>query len=236
MSGMGGGLPSRRGRQVAGQVSKIILGDQDAPKRLGKLLKDRRVELGYMNIPAFYQARVVAAGRKDQIGERFCRVIEDGSQRGRHKSESLKIAAIVYGVTEESIYDVLERRGEKLETTDRAPGLPAAPPVVPPPAGGMNPAETAEARLFIDRIVGILHQWELRYVARYAQAHPDVNPDTIPVPVPPGGELFVPGSRDARDWDSWKARGIPRDEMVWFLAYIWSAQARGQGHSSGNAS
>jgi hypothetical protein len=128
--------------------------------------------------------------------------------------------APAYGVTPESIGHALE--GGQLVPLGDSPaqaGHPAPPPPAdtpPTPAAlllALGPEMAARAQPYAREINRELRRW----TAEYAQEHPGVPFDDIPLP--PGKDLFGDGTYEAQSWDLHSAE-LPEDELVGLIAAL----------------
>ena len=195
------------------------MGDEQTWTLLGELLRKRREELGYRYIPPFWRERAERAGHGEKISERTIRDLENNSRPefGTFTGGTLSLAARIYGVTRASMDAVAAGEAREL--------MPAPAGAAPPPAPArrvpswMTPDEEYQLRDYLTPIWKRL--WDL---AREGIGDPS------------GAQLFGEGTRDAADWDAWRARGLwEPDEMVAMLADVHRRTDTRGGSSSGTA-
>ncbi len=197
---------------------------EDAPEEgrvlLGALLAQRRKELGYTHWPAFARDRLPLT----PMGNPNTRMLADieKAYRKRFPEPTLRQLARAYLVNYRSLLDVAHLRRNTLipVSPDDAPAEPPAEPPgwAPPVLGAAHPAAV---RPYADRIWERLRQLALRGVA---------DPD--------GGQVFGPGTPDAKTWDGTGARGLDLPDRVWLVADLqrWGdARAAGSEATSAGA-
>ena len=173
---------------------------------LGRLLEDRRKELGYT-----YRSRrsgpsfEADSGVNKRMAADFEKAAKD--RINHFMPGTLHIIALGYRVTEKSVRAVLRGEADHLTAAAPAPGpLPAAP---------MDDAgRTAADRPYADRIWADLRAWAAKGVTS-----------------PSGAQLFGPG-QDAEAWDGTAGR-MDDGDRVWHIADL---QRREDGRDGGGRS
>jgi len=176
---------------------------------LGKLLQDRRADLGY-------RYRTVFAPERG-INVRIVTDIENSYRPNTFLTPTLREIAQAYQVTYDSLIAVLAETADEL-----TPEEPPAPPRAAPPAdaGWLPPlpdAAIAAARPYADRIQDRLLELALDGVA---------DPD--------GGQVFGKGTPDARTWDAIAERW-PLRQRVWMMADLHRREQGPGRRQEGNA-
>jgi hypothetical protein len=167
----------------------VIMGPDDAWKRLGELLQLRRAELGYKRRPAFTRER--------GINIRLVTDIENAYRPNTFLTPTLREIAQAYQVTYDSIVAIVLGHDDEL--------IPAAPTALPVPGGPPGWLASEEGRVeadrpYVDRIRGRLDVLRLQGVT-----------------APTGAQLFGEGTPDAADWNRYAADGWTIQDLAWFI-------------------